>query len=92
MLEESRLDDGSDFPQEVLAYNDSDEIVMFERTMHDAEIVQVLMHEAYHNWCIVRGRHMSSKHEHEVMAILGDPNEISRRLIEERRRNGVPSA
>jgi len=74
-LRRAEFEDGLTFSTETLAYNDSSKIVMFARTMHDAEIVQVLIHEALHNWCLVRGKYMGCEREHACMALLGDPNE-----------------
>ena len=58
------LQHGRDFDESTLAYNDSERIVMLERTMHDSEIVQILIHKALHNWCIVRGKFMGCDREH----------------------------
>lgn len=39
------------------------------------EIVCTLLHEALHDWCLVKGRRMACHKEHRCMHILGDPNE-----------------
>jgi len=75
------LEHGREFDESTLAYNDSERIVMLERSMHDSEIVQILIHEALHNWCIVRGKYMGCDREHACMAILGDPNEQYSKFI-----------
>jgi hypothetical protein len=80
-LRSAKFTSGNTFPDSVLAYNNSDEIVMFARTMHDAEIVQVLIHEALHNWCMVPGMYMGCEREHACMALLGDPNEEYSKFI-----------
>jgi len=41
-LRRAEFKDGTGFDNATLAYNDSIKIVMFSRTMHDAEIVRVL--------------------------------------------------
>ena len=40
-----------------------------------AELVTVLLHEAMHNWCRVRGKFMHTENEHWCMGRLGEPNE-----------------
>ena len=40
-----------------------------------AELVTVLIHEAMHNWCRVRGKFMHTENEHWCMGRLGEPNE-----------------
>ena len=40
-----------------------------------AELVTVLIHEAMHNWCRVRGKFMHMENEHWCMGRLGEPNE-----------------
>ena len=40
-----------------------------------AELVTVLVHEAMHNWCRVRGKFMHTENEHWCMGRLGEPNE-----------------
>jgi hypothetical protein len=80
-LRSAKFQSGDTFPDSTLAYNNSDEIVMFSRTMHDAEIVQILIHEALHNWCMIRGNYMGCEREHACMALLGDPNEEYSKFI-----------
>lgn len=36
------------------------------------ELVDVLIHEYLHNWCVVRGKYMSCHREHVLIANLGD--------------------
>ena len=43
--------------------------------MTHVEIVSTLVHEAMHNWCLVRGKYMSCQSEHRCMHTCGDPNE-----------------
>ena len=52
--------------------------IMYGTTSHWgtwAELVTVLIHEAMHNWCRVRGKFMHTENEHWCMGRLGEPNE-----------------
>lgn len=43
-----------------------------EPMTHDL-LVSVVVHEALHNYCKVRGRYMSTHNEHQCMRSLGEP-------------------
>ena len=52
--------------------------IMYGTTSHWgtwAELVTVLIHEAMHNWCRVRGKFMHTENEHWCLGRLGEPNE-----------------
>jgi len=65
----------SDERDDILAQTDNVCIEVMRVPMQHSELVGVLLHEAMHNWCVVRGKYMSCCNEHRCMGRLGDPNE-----------------
>lgn len=57
----------------LLGQTDGDCIEINTCPMPFAQLVCTLIHEAFHDWCIVNGRSMSCLHEHRCMELLGDP-------------------